>query len=376
MRLGGAENPGWAEGLERDRGWLAEQQLRHDLGGAGREQDTVAIVARGDEEALCAGNRTEVGEEVRRGRTQAGPALDDACAGQLGKEDRGAGKELGEVVGMDDAVEAGFLNGGADNGLSGAWAVQARHQVKLPGAEDQAGGERGRRGHREHLAFAREDAECGAECGGERPGAGAVDELRGSGFALSGAEVNGGGGLRDGKDGLAGVKRDGGRAADGCDESGGELTRIEACLFERDKGVIVRLEGGAECVKFLVGECMRRVSRGKRLQGAGCLKARGHLAGERGEFLEQREVERAAVTREFKKSRGVVGVFGGEHAGGGRGRFLHGLGGGEHGDLCAEACKRESEGETDDAGAGDRDVRTRHVSLDDCGRATVQRRLR
>jgi hypothetical protein len=95
--------------------------------------------------------------------------------------------------------------------------------------------------------------------------------------------------------------------------------------------------------------------RGERLQGGVGVEGSAET-GEGVESLEEGGVEREAEIGEGAEVRRVVGVCGGEHAGGGGGGFGEWVVAIEHGDAEATVVELEGEREADDAGAGDADV--------------------
>jgi hypothetical protein len=95
---------------------------------------------------------------------------------------------------------------------------------------------------------------------------------------------------------------------------------------------------------------------GKRLQGGVGVEGNAN-AGEFADAFEEGGVEREAEVGERTELRGVVGVGGGEHSGGGGGGFCERGVALEHGDAEAAVVEFKGEGEADDAGTSDADIR-------------------
>ncbi len=109
-----------------------QDQVGHHLGGCGREQDAVAVVAGGDEVMRPGGMRAEQREAVGGCGTKAGPGVHDAGAGERGHERGGLRVQCGDVRGMDGLVEADVLDRGADDGAAGLWALEPWNDVEVP----------------------------------------------------------------------------------------------------------------------------------------------------------------------------------------------------------------------------------------------------
>src|SRR5690606_28526978 len=75
--------PRGREGLEADGRGPAGDEIGHDLRRDRRQEDAVAEVAGGVDEAGDLRVRAEDGEAVRRSRPQAGPRLDDRRLGEV-----------------------------------------------------------------------------------------------------------------------------------------------------------------------------------------------------------------------------------------------------------------------------------------------------
>ena len=151
----------------------------------------------------CAPSR---GRQIGGRGAEASPGIDDAGIGESGHERRGPRVQGGDVGGMDGLVEAGVLDGGADDGAAGLRTAQPRNDVEVFGAEGDVERKLGWNREREHLAFDGNDGVGGfvgagglrvvAEVGClvarliRRPGAAAVDELRGFDGATRGFDAD------------------------------------------------------------------------------------------------------------------------------------------------------------------------------------------
>ena len=135
---------------------------------------------------------------------------------------------------------------------------------------------------------------------------------------------------------------------------------IDRMLVEEDEARAGEVVCGKKDVEVGGGE------RGDRglfydLKGEIGLKGNAEI-GERGDVGEVCGVELEREICERLEERGVVGIVGGEHAGGGGGGFGEGGAAIEDGDACAATGELKGEGEAHDAGAGDAHVRVLHGS--------------
>ena len=94
---------------------------------------------------------------------------------------------------------------------------------------------------------------------------------------------------------------------------------------------------------------------GEVLEGGVGLVGDGEV-GEGFDALQEGGIERDAEAREREKRGGIVGVFGGEHAGGGGGGVREGGVAFEDGDVGSAGVELKGERKADDAGSGDKDV--------------------
>jgi hypothetical protein len=250
---------------------------------------------------------------------------------------------------VDGLVEAALFDGGSDDGASGVGALGAGDDIDGRSADDDVERQSGCESYREHLALAGDDGE--GRCGGG-PGSGAVDEVGGGEGGGWGFDVDGGAGCVDLLDKSAGAEVDG-AGADGREEGGGELTGVEAVLAEAVEVMGTWVELGDKFLWREVGVCRRGLKGGGGLEGDG-KSGEGFDVGEIG------RVEGEAEIGDGLELRRVFGVVGGEHSGGGGGGFGEGSAPVKHGDGGSTAMEFESEGEADDAGPGDADVRMGH----------------
>ncbi len=111
------------------------------LGRQRRQQDAVAVVAGGEDQAVerAGADQRQV---VRGAGAQAGHRLDQLHLGDVGQQAVGLAQQLVDAAGGDRGVEAPLLDRGADDQA----AVGARHQVDALGGDDPLAGRRRRRG--------------------------------------------------------------------------------------------------------------------------------------------------------------------------------------------------------------------------------------
>ncbi len=243
------------------------------------------------------------------------------CGSQLGDE---FGCQLAEVVEIGrvrGAVEACVFYRCTEESCAGLWPLGARDDVDVLAAVDFVECEASGELNAEHLAFDGVGVRL-------RPSADGGDELGRRELAGCGLHVKV---FVAGLDFGVFAEVDGG-CADGSEESGSELARVE--------GVLGEAEGGA------VGEV---------LDGGVGLIGDGE-AGEGLDALQEGGIERDAEAREREKRGRVVGIFGGEHAGGCGGGLRKGGVAFEDRDAGTAGVELKGERQTDDAGSGDKDV--------------------
>ena len=176
-------------------------------------------------------------------------------------------------------------------------------------------------------------------------------------------------------DGRAGEDLDVG-CADGREQSRCELPRIDGVFVQKLEAIQASGAGCEESREFLLNARQRRCSyviyrsdglsfvrMVVLLQGQAGLKGDGKSA-ELFDPGEELWVEREAAPGEGDQLRGIFGIFGGEHTGGGGGGFKQWGVGFHDDDPGAAMVEFQRQREPDNTGAGDTDVRVQHrISL-------------
>ena len=185
----------------------------------------------GDELIRLVRQRAEEGKAIRRRGTKAGPGFELRRIGKRRQQGGGESAQMGDVRRVDDLVEAGVFDGCSDDGAAGVGAGGAGNYIDAMRADDECSGSEGGSATASICPFSGRDGKAGCKRGVGGPGAGAVDELRGVEDACGGADFYG---IVDGLRGeylRVGAQVDGG-GANGGEERGGEMARIEAVLVD------------------------------------------------------------------------------------------------------------------------------------------------
>lgn len=335
---------GRGEREQRHSGSFAFQGFRHDVGGAGCEQDPVAEVARGDPLPRRAGKGSEERKKIGRGGAQTGPGFalrSGSGIGQGGKHVGSLPAECGQVGGVRGEIEPGVFHGGADQGGAGLWPGGAWNDVHGLAAVNFAKAQGGREQDAKHLALSWRE-----RCVG-RPCARGVDQawsLKRGAICSVGGHVCGI--LTEGElpevllqgDGRGAEGRGAeGRVAEGLGadraiQGGGELAGIERVLGERrDAAVWTVLKRGIG-LKWDV------------------------KAGKYGDTLKERRIDADTQAGKGSQGRGIVRVAGGQHAGGSEGGLSEGWASVQDCDTRTTGVQFQGERKADQAGSGDEDV--------------------
>lgn len=351
------------EAAEVDFGGLAADGLREQAGGAGGEQDAIAIVAGGDPVVAMRGGFSNQREIVGGSGAKSGPGLKYLGIGDGRVEFGGSVEKAGDGMGFDGLVESSLLDGSADGDAS----FVARNKINIWSAEDLLQPIAASEADGDHLPFYWQDGRLagrqeavGAEGGESGPGSGTVDEVGGGdrfgegldGEASVGFGVDGDNGvvLADGHFGGFGGQRQG----------GAEVARVEALLLDEEEVVFAGVEVGDEGGCFGGGKPAVVADFGKLRQSprmAGLERDSGaegdSFAGEVFDSGKVVGVEIEAMLGEFSEFWRIFRVVRREHASRGPGGFRHRQTAVQNDDTDSVGRKIEGKGESDDACAGD-----------------------
>ena len=128
---------GWGEWSEVDGGSFVGEELCHDECGCGGEEDSVAVVACGDEVVGVFGKSADEGKTVGCCGAQTGPGFELWGVGDGRKQCGGECAEVMDVVGVDRFVEAGVFDCCSDDCAASGGAGGAGDYIDVGCADDE-----------------------------------------------------------------------------------------------------------------------------------------------------------------------------------------------------------------------------------------------
>ena len=109
------------------------------------QEDSIAIVAGGDEMIWLSRKYAENGKPVGSCRAKAAPGFELGSLGDDGKKSGGEETKAIDVGWMNDLVESDVFDGCADDGPAGGGACCARDDINVRRADDEVHRKRGRK---------------------------------------------------------------------------------------------------------------------------------------------------------------------------------------------------------------------------------------
>ena len=133
------------EGRQVGGRWFAYDKLRHNICCGGGQEDSIAIVAGGDELIWLTRDGAEDGKTVGSCGAKATPGFELVSLGDEGKKSSGECAKAIDVSGVDDLVKADIFDGCADDGAAGGGASGSRDDINVRRADDEVHGENRRK---------------------------------------------------------------------------------------------------------------------------------------------------------------------------------------------------------------------------------------